>query len=58
MPHLNVEVSEQAMAAARDGASEAGMLLRRYVERVLLAARQKPEADQNQKPELTYGPIE
>ncbi len=36
MPNLNVVISEEAMVDAKEGAARSGMLLRKYIERLIL----------------------
>jgi hypothetical protein len=64
MPHLNVEISEEAMRHARREAARAGMLLRKWVERTLLAAGEPPRNGtagahvSREKGEVHYEPLE
>lgn len=55
MPHLNVELSDETIATAKEGAARAGMLLRKWVERAILRAAQ---AERPVKSERTYEPME
>jgi len=42
MPQLNVKISSDAYDAAKSGADRAGMLLRKWIERLILDATRKP----------------
>ena len=54
MKQLNVAISEEAYDAAKVAAEERGMLLRKWVERVILEASSKSAG----KSDLRYTPLE
>lgn len=56
MRDLNVKISDEAYDAAKEGAARAGMLLRIWVERLILST--KTRANTPEKPERTYEPME
>ncbi len=47
MPYINVEVDEETVRLAREASSRAGMLLKKWVERAVLAAAEaeKPRSE-------------
>ena len=45
MPHLNVKISQEALDAAKAASQGRGMLLRVWVERLILDATRKPARD-------------
>lgn len=52
MPQLNIKISIEAHAAAKEGSDAAGMLLRKWVERAILEyARGNPQPPHNHQPE-------
>ncbi len=58
MKQLNISVEEKAYRAAKAASEEAGMLLRKWVERAIL--RQSALEDTSQSPvkERTYAPVD
>ena len=55
MPHLNVDISQDAYDAAKAGSDEAGMLLRKWVERIILDAARKTAPAKERTLDYTEG---
>jgi hypothetical protein len=55
MPHLNVDISQEAYDAAKAGSDEAGMLLRKWVERIILDAARKTAPAKERTLDYTEG---